>query len=79
MPDQSETQAREFAAAFRGFLDWVHSTAVREGNEVSTLAREFLGPDGLRHSVVTRELPPMEHVNLQTAIDAWSAVAARTV
>src|SRR5215469_18775808 len=36
VPDQpSENEAREFAAAFRGFLDWVHSTAGREGNEVS--------------------------------------------
>ena len=41
--------------------------------------RDFLGPDGMRHSVVTRELPPFEHVNLQTAIDAWSARAGRTV
>ena len=30
MPDQAaEDQAREFAAAFRGFLDWVHSAAGR--------------------------------------------------
>ena len=33
----------------------------------------------MHHSVVTRELPPFEHVNLQTAIDAWSAHAGRTV
>ena len=41
--------------------------------------RDFLGPDGMHHSVVTRELPPFEHVNLQTAVDAWSARAGRTV
>ena len=29
--------------------------------------------------MVTRELPPFEHVNLQTAIDAWSAQAGRAV
>jgi hypothetical protein len=64
MPDQApDDQAREFAAAFRGFLDWVHSAA-REDNEVSALVRDFVGPDGLHHSVVTRELPPFEHVNL---------------
>jgi hypothetical protein len=79
MPDQApDDQAREFAAAFRGFLDWVHSAA-REDNEVSALVRDFVGPDGLHHSVVTRELPPFEHVNLQTAIDAWSAHTGRTV
>ena len=79
MPDQApDDQAREFAAAFRGFLDWVHSAAGQD-NEVSALVRDFLGPDGLHHSVVTRELPPFEHVNLQTAVDAWSAGAGRTV
>jgi hypothetical protein len=80
MPDRApEHQAREFAAAFRAFLEWVHSPATGQSNEVSALVRDFLGPDGAHHSVVTRELPPFEHVNLQTAIDAWSARAARTV
>ncbi len=80
MADQAaDNQAREFAAAFRGLLDWVHSTAAREDNEVSALARGFLAPDGLHHSVVTRELPPFEHVNLQTALDAWSVCTGRTV
>jgi hypothetical protein len=36
-------ETREFAAAFRGFLDWVHSTAAGDDNEVSALARDFLG------------------------------------
>ena len=82
MPDQApDRQAREFAAAFRGFLEWIHSPAAGagEGNEVSALVREFLGPDGTHHSVVTRELPRFEHVNLQTAIDTWSARAGRAV
>ena len=80
MPDQApDDQARDFATAFRGFLDWVHSTAVREDNEVSALVRDFLGSDGAQHSVVTRELPAFEHVNLQTAIDAWSAREGRSV
>ena len=80
MPDQApEDQAREFAAAFRGFLHWVHSTAAEEDNEVSALVHDFLGPDGMHHSVVTRELPPFEHVNLQTAVDAWSACTGRKV
>jgi hypothetical protein len=80
MPDQaSDNQAREFAAAFRSFLDWIHSTAGGQDNEVSVLVRDFLGPDGMHHSVVSRELLPFEHVNLQTAIDAWSARRGRTV
>jgi hypothetical protein len=81
VPDQApDRQAREFAAAFRDFLDWVHSVAgAGEGNEVSALVRDFLEPGGVDHSVVTRELPPFEHVNLQTAVDAWSASPGRTV
>jgi hypothetical protein len=71
-------EAREFALAFRGFLDWVHATAPRERNEVSALVRDFLGPDGIRHSVVTRRLPAFEHVNLQTAVDSWSVRPGRT-
>jgi hypothetical protein len=80
MPDQaSEHEAREFAAAFRGFLDWIHSSAARAENEVFALMRDFLGPERAEHSVVTRELPPLEHVNLQVAIDAWSAHDGRAV
>jgi hypothetical protein len=81
MPEHpSQAEAREFAAAFRSFLDWVHLAGTAdEQNEVSALVRGYLGPDGARHSVVTRDLPSFEHVNLQTAIDAWSAQPGRTV
>ncbi|HTX29511.1 MAG TPA: ATP-binding protein [Streptosporangiaceae bacterium] len=80
MPEKApDNEAREFAVAFRGFLDWVHSTDVRKDNEVSALVRDFLGPDGAEHSVVTRDLPTFEHVNLQTAVDAWAARDGRSV
>jgi hypothetical protein len=82
MPDHaSGEQARDFAASFRGFLEWIHSPAAGagDGNEVSRLVREFLGHEGTEQSVVTRELPRFEHVNLQTAVDAWSGQAERTV
>jgi hypothetical protein len=74
-------RAREFAAAFREFLDWIHSPAAGAGdrNEVSLLVRDFLGPEGTELSVVTRDLPRFEHVNLQTAVNAWSGRAGRTV
>jgi hypothetical protein len=43
MPDQApDNQAREFAAAFRSFLDWVHSAAGQD-NEVSALVRDSWG------------------------------------
>ena len=80
MVDQAADEAaRDFAAAFRRFLDWIHGPDSAEANEVSGLVRECLGADGGQHSVVTRELAPFEHVNLQTALDSWSARAGRTV
>lgn len=83
MPDQAPGgQAREFAAAFRGFLEWIHSPAAGagEGNEMA--ARWCTISSGLMactDSVVTRELLPFEHVNLQIAVDAWSAPDGRSM
>ena len=81
MADSADPEVREFAAAFRRFLEWVHSSAAGAGTgeEVAALVRDSLGPEGARQSVVTRELPPFEHVNLQTALDAWSVGPGRTV
>jgi ATPase family associated with various cellular activities (AAA) len=73
-----EQQAREFAAAFRTFLEWIH-TSFGEENEVSALVRGSLDSGGAGHSVVSRELAPFEQVNLQTALNAWSAGAGRAV
>jgi hypothetical protein len=82
MPEQApEAEARAFAASFRAFLDWIHQgdRELGERNPVAALVADFLGPEAAAHSVVTRELPPFEHVNLQTAIDAWSARDGRAV
>jgi hypothetical protein len=80
MPDNApEAEARQFAAQFSSFLDWVHATNREERSEVSTLISGFLGREGAAQSVVTRELAPFEHVNLQAALDAWSARPGRTV
>lgn len=70
----SDDEARAFAAAFRAMLEWVHQPGALgdSGNEVVRLVRDWLGPDGLAHSVVRRDLAPFEHVNLQVALDAWS-------
>jgi ATPase family associated with various cellular activities (AAA) len=74
----SDLEAREFAAAFRSFLEWVHSGG-DERDEVAGLVKDFLGAEGVSRSVVTRPLPVFEHVNLQTALDAWSAEPGRDV
>lgn len=80
MPGASDSEAREFALAFRSFLDWLHASGAGLGrNEVVALVSGFLGDAAAERSVVTRSLPVFEHVNLQTALDAWSAELGRAV
>lgn len=71
-------EARALAEAFRALSQWAHGGGAA-GNEVVSLVRDHLGPVGLAESVVTREMPPYEHVNLQTGLDRWSAEPGRTV
>ena len=77
----NDDEARDFARAFRGFLEWVHggSAGADRDNEVVRLVRDWLGADGLAHSVVRRDLPSFEHANLQVALDAWSVEQGRSV
>ncbi|MDQ6778917.1 MAG: ATP-binding protein, partial [Actinomycetota bacterium] len=81
MTGASDSEARSFAAAFRSFLEWVHSerAGAWERNEVVSLVGEFLGEGAADRSVVTRTLPVFEHVNLQTALNAWSEEPGREV
>ncbi len=75
----SADEAREFARAYREFLEWVHQgTAGERDNPVAALVQDHLGA-GAGLSVLTHELPPFEHVNVQTALDAWAAEDGRTV
>ncbi len=75
----SDAEAREFAAGLRALLEWVHAPVAGARNEVAALVQDALGPTGLEQSVVARQLPPFEQVNLQTALDAWSAEEGRQV
>jgi hypothetical protein len=75
----SPEQARDFAADLRALLEWVHAPSGGARNEVVALVQETLGTTGADRSVVARELPAFEHVNLQTALDAWSAAEGRRV
>jgi hypothetical protein len=52
----SDSEAREFAAAFRSFLEWAHAGG-GERDEVAGLVADFLGAEGSGRSVVTRSLP----------------------
>jgi ATPase family associated with various cellular activities (AAA) len=81
MAGASDSEAREFAAAFRSFLEWVHSEqdGGRRRNEVAALVGDFLGDGAAGLSVVARSLPVFEQVNLQTALNAWSREPGREV
>ena len=80
MVDQAPDEAaREFAAAFRRFLDWIHAPEASRPTRCPRWSATTWGLMARQHSVVTRELAPFEHVNLQTALDAWSVRAGRTV
>jgi len=80
MTGASDSEAREFASAFRSFLDWLHTQdgALRR-NEVAALVQAFLGDGASDMSVVARSLPVFEQVNLQTALNAWSHEPGREV
>jgi ATPase family associated with various cellular activities (AAA) len=78
MAGASDSEARDFAVAFQSFLEWVYTVQTDE-NEVVALVRDHLGEDATEQSVVTRALPPFEHVNLQTALEAWSREPGREV
>jgi cell division protease FtsH len=76
----SDDEAREFAAAFRGLMEWVSSGGGQAGaSAVVNLVRGHLGPEWAHLSVVSRVLPLFEQVNLQTALGAWSTEDGRSV
>jgi hypothetical protein len=58
MAGASDSEAREFAAAYRSFLEWVHSERSSERNEVVTLVADYLGAGANEQSVLSRSLPP---------------------
>lgn len=58
---------------------WVHAAQSSVRNEVAALVGEFTGDGVSDRSVVSRSLRPFEHVNLQTALNAWSREPGREV
>ena len=77
----SDDAVQDFARTFRDLLEWVHGQQDgRSGsNEVVALVRGHLDEAALQRSVVSRQWPPFEHVNLQVAFDAWCREPGRTV
>jgi len=75
-----EHQARDFARALQELMTWLNVAGARDvSNEVVALVRGHLGTDGLERSVVGRQLPVFEQVNLQVALNAWVAQPGRQV
>ncbi|SDJ09035.1 ATPase family associated with various cellular activities (AAA) [Frankineae bacterium MT45] len=74
----STSEARAFARTFQAFLEWVASEQGDERNPVTALLHEWLG-ERAAESVVTRSYSPFEHVNVQTALNAWSTMPERSV
>lgn len=76
-----DEEARAFARSFRELLEWVHSEQAVPSGRHPVVARiqAHLGAAGLERSIVTRELPSFEHVNVQVALDRWMAAPGRTV
>lgn len=72
-------EARALAEAFRALNEWAFGGGAGAVNEVVSLVRQHLGPERTAESVVTRALPPYEHVNLQVALNRWSTSPGRTV
>ena len=81
MADVPSFDPEQFGAAFYEFLRWAQEEFAWSGerSEVSVLVRDFLGEGALEESVVTKGLPAFEHVNLQTALDAWCSEPGREV
>ena len=59
----------------------MHSDAADDDRDgvVTCFVAGFLDEEARQHSVVTRTLPIFEHVNLETALQAWSAEPEREV
>jgi len=79
MPMEDD-EARDFARSVQQFLEWVHDRpSSRQGNPVVERVQQHLSDAAREHSVVSRELPPFEHVNVQVALSVWIAESGRTV
>lgn len=72
-----EDEARAFARAFTRFLVWLQPWDQAPSNPVVARLRAHLGAEGVDRSVVARELPPFQQVNLQVALEAWGSAPGR--
>ena len=79
-PDRATPEeSRRIAKAFLDFLAWAHGGGDGSRNPAVQLVQDHLGAGGGTQPVVGSELPVFEQVNLQVALDSWSAEPGREV
>ena len=80
-PADPPAVAAQLGSAVQELLRWLHEVAPHQhrDNEVVALVAAHLGEGRRSTSVVVRDVPPFEQVNLQVALDAWIAEPGRDV
>jgi hypothetical protein len=76
--DEQPLSAREFGAAFKGFLEQAVTEAPEEGSTFRRRIRDHLGVDPTSLAVVTQEFESTDHPNVQLALDAYLEPEPRT-
>jgi ATPase family associated with various cellular activities (AAA)/AAA+ lid domain len=77
--DEQPLSAREFGAAFKGFLEQAVTETPEEGSIFLRRIRDHLGVDPTSLSVVSQEFEGTDHPNVQVALDAYLEPDTRTV
>ncbi|HCQ18978.1 MAG TPA: hypothetical protein DIU42_07140, partial [Dermacoccus sp.] len=77
---QHDARMQQLASDISALVEWanVREHADDERDKVRRLLEDWLG-EGAAESVIGRDLPGMELVNLQVAINTWSVSPGRTV
>lgn len=68
-----------FAQAFVALLDWARSAAPTAEHPIVARIRDYLSPEAIERSVVTRALSIFDQVNQQIALNVWMSEPGRRV
>jgi hypothetical protein len=77
--DEQPLSAREFGAAFKGFLEQAVTEAPEEGSIFLRRIREHLGVDPTSLAVVGQDFEGTDHPNVQVALEAYLEPDTRSV
>ncbi|WP_298805435.1 ATP-binding protein [uncultured Pseudokineococcus sp.] len=77
---EERAEVRSLARALDRLADWAGAQAQQaRRSPVTERLQAHVPAEGRARSVVTRQLPVFQHVNVQVALDAWCAEAGREV